>query len=132
MLKLGELIDRTGVDVYDYLDREEIVPVLTGLQVQGDLVVIPTRASAKNGVAVPAAGVPILEGAQGGHTHLLLGAVAWAPVENAGQDLGVLTVPGGETGYLAHPEHGYLAFGPGAYLVRRQREQADSIRLVAD
>jgi hypothetical protein len=69
----------------------------------------------------------------GGNTHLLIGeGLRWAPVEQFGQNLGVVTVPNGGVGYLAHPEHGYLAMGPGAYTVRRQREQADEIRLVAD
>lgn len=131
---LGMIIDRTGIDVYDYLDREEIVPVLTGLQIQGDVAVVPTRPSAKRGIPVPADGVPVVRGENGGHTHLLLGDVTWVPLEarDAGQTLGTFTVPAEGTGYLAHPEHGYLAFGAGTYTVKRQREQADEIRLVAD
>ena len=134
MKTLGAIINMTGVDVHDYLDREEIVPVKTGLQRQGDVAVIPTRPGAKRGVDVLAAGVPVVRGENGGHTHLLMGVgVTWAPVVGrGGQDLGVMVVPGEGVGYLAHPEHGYLAFGPGAYLVRRQRQQADEIRLVQD
>lgn len=130
---LGSIIDRTGVDVYDYLDREELVPVLSGLQVQGDLICVPTKASKKLGELVPADGIAVIRGEVGGHTHLLIGeALAFAPATAGGVDLGVVTVPGGEVGYMAHPEHGYLAFGPGSYLLRRQREQADEIRLVQD
>lgn len=33
---------------------------------------------------------------------------------------------------VAHPEHGFSGIGAGTYEVRRQREQADEIRLVAD
>lgn len=135
MRTLGELIESTGVDVDDHLDREDIVPVRAGLQVQGDVAVIPTRRSAKPGIAVSRDGVAVVRGENGGNTHLLLGeGITWAPVEGraGGADLGVIDVPDGATGYLAHPEHGYLAFAPGAYVVRRQREQADEIRLVAD
>lgn len=133
-MKLAEVIDRMGVDVHDYLDREEIVPVCSGLSRQGDVIVVPTRPSKKPGQPVTPAGVPVVRGESGGNTHLLLadGPVVWAPVDNTGQVLGVVTVTDGGTGYLAHPEHGYLAFGPGAYEIRRQREMADEIRLVQD
>jgi hypothetical protein len=132
MNTLGTLIETTGVDVDSHLDRDELVPVLSGLQIQGDVAVIPTRPSAKQGTPVSHEGVPVVRGENGGHTHLLLGDVSWAPVDEAGQTLGVVTVPSGGTGYLAHPEHGFLAFGAGCYSVRRQREQADAIRLVRD
>ncbi len=46
--------------------------------------------------------------------------------------LGVLIVAAGATAFLAHPEHGYAGIAPGMYLFRRQREQADEIRLVQD
>ena len=134
MMTLQDLISEHGVDVDAHLDRDELVPVSCGVQVQGDVIVVPAKPSAKPGVPVPAEGVPVVRGENGGHTHLLLGAVSWAPVEQraGGVDLGVVTVPAGGTGWLAHPEHGYLGIGPGAYTVRRQREQADVIRLVAD
>ena len=98
------------------------------------MAVVPTRPSAKPGAQVPPEGVTVVRGENGGHTHLLLaeGPVSWAPSTAGGQGLGVVTVPDGATGFLAHPEHGYLGFAPGAYIVRRQREQADEIRLIAD
>ncbi len=46
--------------------------------------------------------------------------------------LATLTVPDGQVAYLAHPEHGYMGVGPGTYEIRRQREQADELRLVQD
>jgi len=45
--------------------------------------------------------------------------------------LGVLTVAEG-VAYLAHPEHAFSGIAPGTYELRRQREQADEIRRVAD
>jgi hypothetical protein len=43
-----------------------------------------------------------------------------------------LTVPVGEQVLLSHPEHGGFLIEPGTYEMRRQREQADVIRLVQD
>ena len=124
---------RSLVELPDHLVVDAEIPVLSGLQVQGDLAIIPTRRSVKPGIPVAAEGVAVVRGENGGHTHLLVGeGITWAPVDRAGQDLGVVTVPDGGAGYLLHPEHGGNAFGPGAYLIRRQREQADEIRLVAD
>jgi hypothetical protein len=112
------------------------VPVLTGAQRQGDVFVLPTRAGMDTGKPVGPAGVPVVRGESGGNTHLLVavdGAVTWRPVESRnGQDLGVVAVPEGGVAGLAHPEHGLQLIGPGSYTVRRQREQADEIRLIAD
>jgi hypothetical protein len=134
---LATLIDTFDVDVHDHLDRSELVPTHDGLQFQGDVAVVPAATHAPTSkVTVPAAGIPVVRGENGGNTHLLLaaGPVTWAPVERArnGLDLGLMHVPDGATAYLAHPEHGYLGVGPGRYVVRRQREQADVVRLVAD
>lgn len=123
----------TQVEIPDHLLASAEIPVLTGTQVQGDVIMIPTRASAKPGEAVPALGVAVVRGENGGHTHLLVGeGVLWAPVAGEGQALGVVTVPEGSTATLLHPEHGGNAMGPGSYTIRRQREQADEIRLVRD
>lgn len=141
MRTLAALIDQHKVDVHDHLDRDDIVPVITGLQIQGDVAVIPTdradRTDRVRPVTVPAAGIPVVRGENGGNTHLLLAsgdAVTWLPVDRSGTglDLGVIGVPADATAYLAHPEHGYLGIGPGRYVIRRQREQADVIRMVAD
>lgn len=137
MKTLATLIDETGVDVLDYLDREALVPVLTGLQCQGDVAVIPQRPgkSAHKTVPVPAVGVPVVRGESGGNTHLLLaeGPVNWTSTPGFSDlTIGIVHVPDGAVAYLAHPEHGYLAMGPGNYTLRRQREQADELRMVAD
>lgn len=137
MRTLDDLITTHGVDVDPHLEREATVPVSTGLQRQGDVIVIPTamagRPQSTATKPVPRQGVPVVRGEAGGNTHLLLadGAVAF---DAAPRDLtlGVLTVEPGATAYLAHPEHGYAGIGPGTYVIRRQREQADEIRMVAD
>lgn len=134
---LAALIDETGVDVLDYLDRDALVPVLTGLQCQGDVAVVPHRPGkySYKAVPVPTAGVPVVRGESGGNTHLLLaeGPVNWTATPNVTDlTIGIVEVPDGSIAYMAHPEHGYLAMGPGNYTIRRQREQADELRIVAD
>lgn len=135
MSTLATLIDTHGVDVDAHLDRDALVPVHGGLQFQGDVAVIPAG-PAPEGKPVPTAGVPVVRGENGGNTHLLLAAgsgVTWAPATGRRNlDIGCLTVPTAATAYLAHPEHGYLGIGPGVYTLRRQREQAEEIRIVAD
>ncbi len=133
MKTYGEVLDAHQVEIPEHLIADAEIPVVSTLQVQGDLAIIPVRPSAKPGVPVPAEGVPVIRGENGGHTHLLVGeGLVWAPVVGGGQSLGVVTVPDATTGFLLHPEHGANAFGPGCYEIRRQREQADEIRMVQD
>lgn len=113
------------------------VPVLTGLQRQGDVFVVPTKPGADPGEPVGRDGVAVVRGEAGGNTHLLVaveGAVSWRPIlrSTLGQDLGVVTVAENAIAGLAHPEHGLQLMGPGAYTVRRQRQQAEEIALVQD
>jgi hypothetical protein len=130
-----EAIAKFGVEIDDHLDRQSMVPVLSGLQFQGDVAVVP-RAWAAAVSPVPPLGVPVVRGESGGNTHLLLadGAVAFDSRTPRNDDLllGVVTVAEGATAYLAHPEHAYTGIAPGTYELRRQREQADAVRLVAD
>jgi len=136
VLTLGEAIDRFDVDVLEHLDRQMTVPVLSGLQLQGDVAVVPTGANPKSGTEVPAEGIPVVRGENGGNTHLLLaeGDVRYNVLtpDPGVLSIGVLSVPEDATAFLAHPEHGYLGIGPGVYEIRRQREQAEEQRLVAD
>jgi len=130
-ITLADAITRHGVDVDDHHDRDALIPILTGLQFQGDVAVVP---AARKGVdPVPAEGVAVVRGESGGNTHLLLadGDVRWTAREE-GLCLGFLTVADGATAYLAHPEHAFSGVGAGTYELRRQREQADEIRMVAD
>lgn len=141
---LGSILDRAGVDTLGVLDAQVDVPVLTGLaQAQGDLIILPRPHKQAATKEVPAAGALVVQAeSSGGNTHSLHSwdgpscywdASGGEGSGNSGLVLGTLTVPDNATAYLVHTEeHGANAFGPGTYEIRRQREQADEIRLVAD
>jgi hypothetical protein len=135
MNTLATLIEEHGITVLDHLDTDVTVPVNTGMQRQGDVLVAPRNVSPAT-TPVPAAGVPVVRGENGGNTHTI---VADGPVyldlrtaDTRNLVLALLTVPPGSIAYLAHPEHAYTGIGPGTYVVKRQREQADELRIVAD
>ena len=70
---LGQLIEKHGFDVLDYLDRDLEIPVHAGLQAQGDLFIIPADPDhgSRRGTAVPPDGVAVIEAVNGGHEHRL-------------------------------------------------------------
>lgn len=133
---LGTLIAEHQVDVHEHHDRDELVPVLTKMQRQGDVLVVPRPDVPAASTPVPRAGVPVVRGENGGNTHLLLaqGDVRCDVRQADTRDLtlAVVTVAEGATAYLAHTEHAYSGMGPGTYRLSRQREQADELRMVAD
>lgn len=124
------LMTAHAVQIPKHLEQQAEVPVLSGMQRQGDLIIIPARIAA--GELVGPAGVAVIRGEAGGNTHLLVadGKVHWQPT--TGQTLGHVVVEEGATAFLLHPEHGAQGIAPGSYAIRRQREQADEIRMVAD
>ena len=139
MITIEQAIERFGVEIDDHLDRQAQIPVLAGLQSQGDTITVPavmvpglTAAT----TPVPAAGYPVVRGEAGANTHLLMadGKVFYdaAPTSSTDLRLGTLTVADRATAFLIHPEHGAAGIAPGTYEIRRQREQADEVRVVAD
>jgi hypothetical protein len=135
MATTTELIDRTGVSVVTEQDFNLEIPILAGIQRQGDVLIRPADVTAKT--AVPASGTPVVRGENGGNTHAVYAAdgdVFCDVSTSSVRDLRVatLTVPEGSTAYLAHPEHGYQGIAPGNYEIRRQREHAEEMRIVAD
>ena len=132
-MNMTQLATDLGHDIPTHLLDAEI-PVLTTVQVQGDVIAVPTRPGADMGQPIPAEGVVVVRGENGGNTHALFGNGYWrdAVAQRGSLVLGVLTVVEGEVVHLHHPEHGYNAFGSGTYTFKRQREQADEIRMVAD
>lgn len=132
-----QMIEATGVDVVTATDLADVeIPVLGGVQRQGDVLVVPTSGIVPT-APVPAAGTPVVRGESGANTHTIFaadGPVYCDVATPAARSLRValLSVPEGSTAYLGHPEHGYMGIAPGNYEIRRQREMADEIRMVAD
>lgn len=115
------------------------VPTVAGLQHQGDVSVIPASMVHDYRTptdAVPREGVPVVRGESGGNAHLLLaeGPVLLTLRAASATDLtlGCLLVLPGATAWLDHPEHGNTGIAPGVYVLRRKREFADELRMVAD
>lgn len=130
---MNELIEATGLDVLTELDRQLEIPLLSGIQRQGDVLIRPARVVATT--RVPATGTPVVRGENGGNTHAIQadGEVYCDVLTPSARELAVarLTVKSGEA-VLCHPEHGFNRIGPGSYEIRRQREMAEEMRMVAD
>jgi hypothetical protein len=137
MATTTQMIEATGVEVITEQDFDLEIPVLGGVQRQGDVLIRPTIGILPTTV-VPAVGTPVVRGENGGNTHAIYAADGPVYCDVAGtgsaRDLRValLSVPEGSTAYLGHPEHGYMGIAPGSYEIRRQREQAEEMRMVAD
>ena len=146
-LTLADLTDRTGLDVLGHLERELTIPVIDGLQAQGDLVVVPHVDLGEVIILryqqwreVPRTGIEVLRSAAGGNPHTLVadpGICHWTTGVRDPRVLaiGALTTSG--AAYLIHPEHGGTGIAPGTYVIRRQRERSgrwdrEASRLVAD
>lgn len=132
---LRDAITRFDTEVLDHLDRDASLPVVARAACQGDVSILRIT-TAPATTLVPAAGVAVVRGENGGNTHSLHGD---GPIlfdrsapSDTGLALGILTVPEGSTAVLLHPEHGGMSIIPGTYRVGRQREMADEIRMVAD
>jgi hypothetical protein len=142
----GQALSLASVPVPGHLEAGAEVPVLTGVQAQGDILIVPLRLANTGGhlvhplwppgEPVGAAGVQIVRGESTGNTHWLhagFDSPGVAFSRRTGQIVGVLTVPAGQTAMLIHTdEHGANGIGPGVYEIRRKREQAHHPRYVED
>jgi hypothetical protein len=129
---LADVEARFDLTHLDHLDRDVALPTVTEIAAQGDVLVV-RAAGASATTPVPPQGVPVVRGENGGNTHLLVGEAAFdAASSRDGLLLGRVTVAEGATARLSHPEHGGLLLAPGTYEIRRQREQADEVRMVSD
>jgi len=134
---LSQLMD-SGMDLRS-LAQELDIPVLAGLQHQGDVSVIPAAMVndyVKPSRTVLATGIVVVRGEPSGNTHLLLAAgnVLFHPPSGVRDQphTGLHVCPEGTVAYLDHPEHGNSAIAPGCYVLRRRREMAGEMRLVTD
>ena len=131
-MRLVDVMTPHDVEVPAHLAADAEVPVLFGLQRQGDVVVIPMQGGVgANYTSIPSEGIPVVRGEAGGNTHLLVGTGLYARLDEKA-NIGALLVEEGATAWLLHPEHGAQGIGAGTYLLRRQQEMADQIKLVSD
>ncbi|MFB4315213.1 hypothetical protein [Actinomadura sp. 21ATH] len=133
-MELLSTVRSEGADLA-LLAAELDIPTVAGLQHQGDVSVLPAAMAEADhrtpATPVPAAGVAVVRGEAGGHTHLLLasGDVRYDARDGAADDitLGSLVVGDGATAWLDHPEHGNTGIAPGRYVLRRKRELAPRV-----
>ncbi|TWP53759.1 hypothetical protein FKR81_03105 [Lentzea tibetensis] len=136
-MNLAQLLDRSGMDAVDHLERQLTIPVIDGLQGQGDLVVIPldmttAQVRAAGWRAVPPSGAELVRGAAGNNPHTLVADPDICRYHQNVHDaagLGIAVFENSAPVYLVHPEHGGTGVAPGRWLVRRQRERRTSGRV---
>lgn len=111
------------------------VPVLTGSQRQGDVLVLAVDPSAEVGEPIGKGVTVVRAETNSANTHTLHGDGLWLADPNTGTGLtqGRLTVPQGGEAFLIHTEeHNAIGIGEGTYEIRRQREFQGEWRRVAD
>lgn len=134
----ADALAKVGVSVPEHLIADAEVPVLTGPQAQGDLLIIPTTIPAGvNLESVPAQGVQVVFGEATGNSHFLhqgfdSPGVTFART-NQDLQLVVVHVPEGQSAQLIHTdEHGANGIGPGDYAIHQKREMREEITRVID
>jgi len=133
---VAEALTRFQVQIDPHLEREAEIPMLGAPQRQGDVLFIDSKVTVTEATegAKQVGTIAIVQGENGGNTHRLwTTAPVWVRVvTRSNNDVLDFTIPAGVEAYIEHPEHGFLGLEPGNYTARRQREQAEIIRQVAD
>jgi hypothetical protein len=137
-MTLADLTAYSGLDVFDYLDKQMSIPVVDGLQAQGDLIVVPAAVLPMVGSLadsrpepVPGTGIELLRSAAGGNPHSLVAEVGhctWTSRVRDPRGLALGIVDTRVIAYLIHPEHGATGIAPGRYVIGRQQEFDLAIR----
>jgi hypothetical protein len=125
-------LDLVGVTVPEHLAGDAAVPLLTGPQAQGDLLIVPADPPpVAEWQPVPPDGVQLVHGEATGNTHWLHCGfdspdVSWCPPGPDEADrlvVALLRVPRGQSALLIHTdEHGANGIGHGTYAIRRKRQ----------
>ena len=136
-LTYQDALEKVGVTVPEHLAADAEIPVLTGPQAQGDLLIIPITGTRARLEALPTQGVQVVFGEATGNSHYLHRGfdspdVQWARIDQ-GLRLAVVSVPDGQSAQLIHTdEHGSNGIGPGLYAIHAKRELRDEITRVQD
>lgn len=132
-----EALSLADISIPDHLEAEAEVPVLTVVQRQGDLLIVPAIMPKyredegriiRNLQKVGPDGVQVVYGEATGNTHWLHNnfdsQVHWLPAERRQAPIrGWVIVPDGQSALLIHTdEHGANAMGPGTYEIRQRRQ----------
>ncbi|SLH38191.1 hypothetical protein [Mycobacteroides abscessus] len=144
-------LEKIGVSIPAHLEADAEVPVLDEPQAQGDLTLVPLRLDPVPGPderawqTVPDEGIAVVHGEGTGNTHWLhrgfdspgVSYVANTTTDHATSDaalvIGFVRVPEGQCAELIHTDdHGCNAMAPGDWTIRRKREQAYTVKIVAD
>ena len=134
----GGAMTKQGVTVPEHLLADAEIPILTGPQAQGDLLVVPIGGTTLDLQPVPDAGVQVVFGEATGNSHFLQRGfdspgVTFARPAEGGLVLAVVHVPEGQNAQLVHTdEHGVNGIGAGTYAIHGKRELADEVRRVTD
>lgn len=127
-----QALTKIGVTVPGHLEAQAEVPVLTGVQRQGDLLIVPCE-GAQGLSRVPMEGIQVVHGEATGNTHWLhngFGSTVYWGFADSFRDhpvIGRLRVPEGQTAMLIHTdEHGANGIGPGTYEIRQRRQVTES------
>lgn len=138
VMTYGSALGMIGVTVPQHLEDSATVPVLTGVQAQGDLLIVPID-SAPEGefVPVPQKGVQVVFGEATGNSHYLhgdgKGVSFFRPAEKIGQSILFVKVAAGCEAFLIHTdEHGANGIGEGVYSINEKREMREEIVRVQD
>lgn len=124
--------------VPNHLVADAEVPIITRVQAQGDLLIVPTVGwEHLDWQTVPDQGVQVVRGEATGNTHWLHRGFESPGIKWAWADddpvIGYVQIPDGQSALLLHTdEHGANGIGFGRYAIHGKREQADEIRRVSD
>ncbi len=134
MHTLKTVMDHTPITRPDHLPADLEIPVLEGVQAQGDVVVLPRTAASKANTSIrrdaewhslPTDGLPVVRGEAGGNTHLLVAdplSVSYTTDLTDRTGLALCAIRVETEAWLLHPEHGANGIAAGTYIIRRQRE----------
>jgi hypothetical protein len=134
----ADALAKVGATVPSHLIADAEVPILTGPQAQGDLLVVPIGSTDAELIPVPDEGVQVVFGEATGNSHFLHRGFDSPGVTYARGDadsllLAVVHVPAGQNAQLVHTdEHGSAGIGEGTYAIHGKRELRDEITRVQD